>query len=364
MTREATLLQQLAERPDDRALRLVFSDWLLEQGDDRGEVIALWARGNLSLTERRRVARITSTHAARWLGPLASLSDLHRTRFHGGFLDELVCVPSRPPEAFAALLGEPRLATVRSLVVPPTQQPTALSGFLSSPVLAGLRRLELGSSDWQELKHTPQLGSLAPGRVVVGSWGMFRGELDGLRLVPLFQQASALGLSTTEYISPIAVSEIQRAVVDQQDALANFEELMLIARFGVFEGAGQWLLACDRSVGGTRFPTLQRWGVEYADVLFVRSREPGGPFDHLTIDLSLPEAGEKRASNSNNAEARIAAAGGVLVQLGPARLTSVVVKLPEGGRLRSSERGMLLAGARRSGTLQQFSVVGEAPIMP
>ncbi len=363
MTREATLLQQLAERPDDRALRLVFSDWLQEQGDERGEVIALWARGQLSLTERRKVARITSTHAARWLGPLASLSDLHRTRFTGGFLDELVCVPSRPAEAFAALTGEPRLATVRSLVVPPTHQPTALSGFLSSPVLRGLQRLELGSSDWKELKQAP-VGSLAPPRVVVGSWGMFLGELAPLRLVPLFQQASALGLSTTEYVSPIAVAEIQGAVVDQHDALANFEELMLIARFGVFEGAGQWLLACDRSVGGTRFPQLQRWGVEYADVMFVRSREPGGPFDHLTIDLSLPEAGEKRASNSNNAEARIAAAGGVLVQLGPAKLTSVVVKLPEGGRLRSSERGMLLAGARRSGTLQQFSVVGEAPIMP
>lgn len=366
MNREATLLQQLAERPDDRALRLVFSDWLQEQGDERGEVIALWGRGNLSLTERRRVARITTTQAGRWLGPLAPLTDLHRTRFVGGFVDELVCAPGRPPEAFAALTGEPRLATVRSLTVPPTQTSAQLGGFLSSPVLRRLQRLELGSSDWQELNLSLPSGPLAPPRVVVGSWGMFLKELTPLGRVALFQQASALGLSTTEYISPLAVSVIYDAVVSQHQAVERFEELMLIARFGVFEGAGNWLLACDldRGAVGTLLPGLLRWGVEYADVVFVRTREPGGRFDHLTIDLSLPETGEKRATTSNNAEARIAAAAGVLVQLGPARLTSVVVKLPEGGRLRSAERGALLAAARRSGSLEQFSVVGEAPILP
>lgn len=365
MTREATLLQQLAERPDDRALRLVFSDWLQEQGDERGEVIALWARGNLSLTERRRVARLTATHAGRWLGPLAPLSDLHRTRFVGGFVEELVCAHGRPPGAFAALTGEPRLATVRALTVPPSEAPAKLGGFLSSPVLRWLQRLELGSSDWQELELATG-AALAPPRVVVGSWGVFQKELAPLRRVALFQQATALGLSTTELINPMMVAEILQAVLLQHEALAHFEELMLTARYGILEGAAQWLLSCDRERGdaGRLFPRLQRWGVEYSDVVFVRSREDGGPLEHLTIDLSSPETGEKRVSTTNNAETRIATAGAVLVQLGPARLTSVVVKLPEGGRLRSHERGTLLAAARRSGSLQQFSVVGEASVLP
>ncbi|MDP1828395.1 MAG: TIGR02996 domain-containing protein [Archangium sp.] len=376
MDREATLLRQLAERPDDRALRLVFADWLLEQGDERGEVIALWARGGLSLTERRRVAKITAAHGAQWLGPLAPLADLHRTRFVGGFVEDLVCAPARSdfkhpagtPDRFASLAEEPRLATVRSLTVPAAQSPAQLGGFLSSPRLARLQRLELGSTDWQELILNPPLATpLAPPRVVVGSWGAFHKELAPLAGVKLFQQAKALGLATTEFINPLVVAEIHEAVLSQHRALMGFEEMMLAARYVVFEGAADWLLACDleRRATGTVFPRLLRWGVESGEVIFTRSREPGGPFDHLTIDLSLPEQGEKRMTSMKpNAEVRIATAAAVLVQLGPARLTSVVVKLAEGGRLRSQERHTLYAAARRSGSLEHFSIIGEAAVLP
>jgi hypothetical protein len=135
----------------------------------------------------------------------------------------------------------------------------------------------------------------------------------------------------------------------------------------VFEGAADWLLACDleRRATGTMFPNLLRWGVESGEVVFVRSREPGGPFNHLTIDLSAPETGERRAAATRpNAEVRIATAASVLVQLGPARLTSVVVKLPEGGRLRSQERHTLFAAARRSGSLEHFEILGEPAVLP
>ena len=364
MTREAALLKQLAERPEDRALRLVFADWLLEQGDERGEVIALWARGNLSLTERRRVAKITHAHAATWLGPLAPLADLHRTRFVGGFLEELVCSPGRAPALFASLTGEPRLATLHALVVPATQSPAMLGGFLSDPMLRQLQRLELGSTDWQELRGLPPQ-RLAPPRVVVGSWGAFHKELAPLADVRLFHQARALGLSTTEFINPNVVEEIHEAVLAQHRALANFEELMLMARYGVLEGVAAWLMACDAEprASGAMFPKLTRWGVESGEVSFVRSGEEGGAFNHLTIDLSGPESsGEKQASSTPPAEVRIATAASVLVLLGEARLTSVEVMLAEGGRLRSHERHTLFAAARRSGA--QFSIIGEAAVLP
>lgn len=368
MTREAALLTQLAQRPDDRSLRLVFSDWLLEQGDPRGEVIALWARGRLCLTERRRVAKLTATYASQWLGPLAALADLHRTRFTGGFLDELVCVAARP-ELFEALTGEVRLATARSLKVPPSRSALKLPGFLCSPVLRNLKRLELGSLDWQELRGAiaPPADLIQPAQVAVASWGAFHKELSPLAHVPLFQQAKALALSTTEFINPLSVAEIHEAVLAQHGALQGFEELMLTARYVVLEGAAEWLLACDLSRRATRtvFPKLRRWGVESGEVVFVRSREPGGPFNHLTIDLSAPEPGEKRAvATRPSAEVRIATAASVLVQLGPAKLTSVTVKLPEGGRLRSQERHTLFAAARRSGSLEHFSIDGEASVLP
>lgn len=367
MDRETALLLQLAERPDDPALRLVFSDWLQEQGDERGEVIALWARGNLSLTERRRVAKLTSLHGARWLGPLASLADLHRTRFVGGFVEELVCAPSRSPEVYTALTGDVRFATVRSLVVPPGQAALKLGPFLSSPAVRRLQKLELSSLDWQDLFSNPPMATpLAPPQVVVGSWGVFHKELAPLSRVQLFQQAKSLALSTTEFINPLVVADIHESVMDQHRALQGFEEIMLAARYVVFEGAADWLLACsERHATSAAFPNLLRWGVESGEVIFVRSRLPGGAFDHLTIDLSMPENGEKRASATRpNAEVRIATAASVLVQLGPARLTSVVVKLPEGGRLRSQERHTLFAAARRSGSLEHFEILGEAAVLP
>ncbi|HEY0881377.1 MAG TPA: TIGR02996 domain-containing protein [Archangium sp.] len=363
MSAEETLLRELAERPDDRALRLVFSDWLLERGDERGEVIALHERGNLSLTERRRVARITTAKSKDWLGPLAPLADPHRTRFTGGFLEELVCAPGRPQALFDALTNDPRLGTVRSLVVPAAQVPVPLGGFLGAPALRRLERLELGSTDWFELKRA-KFETLAPPQVVLGSWGVFTKELSPLVDVKLFMQGRALGLSTTEFVNPLVVDDVYGSLVSQHRALEHFESLTLMARYGVLEGAAAWLLAVDRQPAFTEamFPALEAWGVESGEVSFVRRREGSGAFSHLTIDLSLPEApGEKRATSLKpSAEVRIATAASVLVLLGPARLSAVDVKLPEGGRLRSHERHTLYAAARRSGTLERFTVLGEA----
>lgn len=363
MARAADLLFQLAERPDDRALRLVFADVLLEEGDERGEVIALCERGSLSLTEQRRVARITTARAAEWLGPLAPLADLQRTRFVAGFLDELVCVPNVARELFISLIGDPRLATVHGLSVAPVRRPARLAGFLGHPFLRRLERLELGSTDWQALRNFKAQG-LAPSRVTLASWGVFAQELAPLSDVPLFQQATSLGLSTTEFITPSRVDEVRTAVLSQARALRRVEELTLVARYGVLEGIAAWLLACDREPRQlkTQFPMLTRWGAESGDVFFQRTGEPGGPFNQLSIDLSAPEAmGEKRAaSHRPAAEMRIATAASVLVLLGAAQLTAVEIKLPAGGRLRNNERHALHAAARRSGTLEHFSIIGES----
>lgn len=353
MIREADILSQLSERPFDRELRLVYADWLQEQGDPRGEVIALSERGNLSLTERRRVARITSQHARAWLGPLGALADPHRTRFVGGFLHELACVATAPAEQWAALTGEPRLATVKILSLPPRLTPTPLTGFLSAPVLRGLARLELGTADWKALARLQPLGLQ---RAVVSSWGVFTRELAGLELIDAFTAAPTLGLASTEFANALVVTEIIRQVHAQLEAVRRFEEVRLFCRYGVMEGAARWLLEADRATDGL-LPEVRRWSVEASEVAFTRVR--GDTFSELRIDLSLPEArsGEKELSDSSNAfERRLAAAAGVLVQLAPAQLRSVKVLLAPGARLRPAESDTLRRAARRSGVLESFVI--------
>jgi uncharacterized protein (TIGR02996 family) len=355
---------QLAEHPEDRGLRLVFSDWLQERGDPRGEVIALCARGDLSLTEQRRVARLTVQHAAAWLGPLVGVADLARSRFVDGFLSELVCV-TRPSATFAALAGDPRLSTVRALGVAPGQTPTELKPFLSHPMLRGVQRLELGSTDWRELAAL-QAPQLAPREVVVSSWGVFERELAPLKQVPVFQRGQSLGLSTTEFMNNLVVAEVFEMLVQQAGALEGFRAVQLYSRYGVLEGCSSWLMAVDRL--GRVLPDLESWGVESGEVAFTRSRAGIGRFSHLLIDLSLPEGqGEKQlapAQLKSTLEVRIATAASVLVLLGPARLTSVEVKLGRGARLRPAERSALVSAARRSGSLERFEIQGEAAVLP
>ncbi len=349
-------MQRLAEHPDDRALRLVFADRLLEQGDPRGEVIALSERGTLSLSERRRVARLTDKHAAQWLGPLAPLADLQRTRFEGGFLEELVIAGSAPGDALARFAGAPELATVKSLAVAPGLRVTALRGFLSHPVLARLERLELGVLDWQALAGFAP-GALAPPVVAVAGFGVFTGELSPLAHVELLQRGKRLELLTTEFVNPLVATEIRQALAAQHRVLAACTELRLVARYAVFEGAVAWLLrGDDAGLLETLWPHGRRWGVDYAEVVFTLERDGEGRLSHLVVDCSARDV-------TGGLDKRINAAAGVLVQLAPARLTRVDVRLPSGAGLRKGERDALRAALRRSGTVEHFTL-GDEAILP
>ncbi|MGV3620687.1 MAG: TIGR02996 domain-containing protein, partial [Archangium sp.] len=335
MTREDEFLQRIAEQPDSKELRLVFADWLQEHGDPRGEVIALFERGELLLSERRRIARATALHSHNWLGPLSGVADLHRTRFIGGFVVELVCHGGRPADAWSRLIDEPRLATVRSFGLPPRQSPASLEPLLASKVWRSLDRLELGSDDWAALRSLPTLNVK---KAVVSSWGVFRRELAVLGDVPAFQRAPVLGLASTEFIQPLVVPEIVLHVREQHSALGHFEEVQLLCRYGAMEGAASWLLSADEATVEL-LPGVRRWTVAMSEVSFTRVRDEDA-FSSLEIDLSLPESstGEKEVLDVQSAfERRLALAASVLVQLAPARLRHVRVLLAPGARLRPKE---------------------------
>ncbi|MBS1121916.1 MAG: hypothetical protein H6Q90_4144 [Deltaproteobacteria bacterium] len=82
----ATLLriERVLDDPADLAERLVLSDWLLDHGDPRGELIALQL-GRPSRANALRVRELLRRHASDWLEGLSVWGGEHR--FVAGFLD-------------------------------------------------------------------------------------------------------------------------------------------------------------------------------------------------------------------------------------------------------------------------------------
>jgi uncharacterized protein (TIGR02996 family) len=78
MMTETDFLRSIHETPDDDDLRLVFADWLEDNGDPRGELMRVqveFARrpGDRELQARNRA--LLAEHAEGWLGPLRSKID-------------------------------------------------------------------------------------------------------------------------------------------------------------------------------------------------------------------------------------------------------------------------------------------------
>ncbi len=106
--RGSDLLDAIHAHPDDRAARAVYADWLIEQGDPRGEFIALQLARAVGDRPSPREVSLLRAHDKVWLAGL--VRHLRARTFENGFLVEC---------AFDARLGAPplddRLATVERL---------------------------------------------------------------------------------------------------------------------------------------------------------------------------------------------------------------------------------------------------------
>src|SRR5437773_2457581 len=95
MTRDEAFLLDILESPDDDTPRLVYADWLDEQGDPaRAEFIRLQietakpscdARRRLAGHERQR--QLLREHELRWTAPLHGI--VQRARFVRGFVEQV-----------------------------------------------------------------------------------------------------------------------------------------------------------------------------------------------------------------------------------------------------------------------------------
>ncbi|MCC6333207.1 MAG: TIGR02996 domain-containing protein [Myxococcales bacterium] len=352
MSQGDELLARLAERPFDRALRLVFADWLLDQGDPRGEVIALGAKGELSLTQRRRVQRLTEQHAAAWLGPLVTVADVSACRWEGGFL-ELFAVGAPPAPAWEAVAGDPRLATVRALQFSVLGEPRPAVAFLGHPVLRNVESLQLGAELLEAIGRQPL--AFAPRRLALLSWGTFDRELRELAVAQSMKSASRLDLITSEFINRIVTTDVRTAVLGFRAALQHFDEIELVARYGVTEGAAAWLESGHES-RAAELPRLTRWGTVFRDVRYTLTRV-GQRFPRLELDLSGPDG------SSVGLDVKVGDAASLLVLLKGLALTCVVIRLPPGARLKRQERDVLRTAVRRLGTVSTFQIE-DTPALP
>ena len=97
MTTADALLAAVIATPDDDLVRLVYADFVEENGDqDRGELIRVqcelgrlpeWDRVAAELRHRERV--LLARHGRRWLRELPTLDGVRWGAFHRGFVEDI-----------------------------------------------------------------------------------------------------------------------------------------------------------------------------------------------------------------------------------------------------------------------------------
>src|SRR5262249_55664530 len=80
------LLDAVYANPDDDGARRVYADWLLAQGDPRGEFIVTQLSLKRSPANLKREQAVLKQHATQWLGPLEPVVERKTMRFERGFL--------------------------------------------------------------------------------------------------------------------------------------------------------------------------------------------------------------------------------------------------------------------------------------
>lgn len=116
---EEDFLNGIASEPDDDGLRQVYADWLLERGDERGELILLQFQrleGGLTKAQATRERSLLHNNRRDWLGPLADVLKLRSVVFERGFLERCALKSgSGLANRLQGVVGDRHWATVREI---------------------------------------------------------------------------------------------------------------------------------------------------------------------------------------------------------------------------------------------------------
>ncbi len=336
---EDELLRRIAQRPFELEPRLVYADFLAEQGDPRAEVIALAARGQLSGAERRHLRRLVQDHSRRWLGPLEILADPAASVFVDGFLHTLVFNIGARSADLSAFLDEPRLSTVRVLNVATVKKSQPLSQFIRQPAFVSLERYVAGPVGLDALGGAPLPFTLST--LGVMDHGFFENALVPLADHPVAQRTARWELVSPLLFATLHAVELFAQLRPQLHVARSVKELRLVVPHGVLEGIGTWLTLPNENAAELlrRWPSGERWSLEAPGLTYVLERDEQGRFPHLDVHLS----GEW----TRDVEDSIARLISVLVLLGQAELSSVVIHVPPGLLPNKDHRLALKAAVRR-----------------
>ena len=159
---DQSFLQAVLDVPEDDAARLIYADWLLENGDPRGEFIQVQCRLAALRSddaERRlllaREKALLTKHGPAWLAPIARL--VEEARFRRGFVEQARLSAAQFLKNADLLL---RRTPLRSLEL--THLDGRLADVMASPHLGRIEVLDLsgnalGSRSLRLLSNCPFL---------------------------------------------------------------------------------------------------------------------------------------------------------------------------------------------------------------
>jgi uncharacterized protein (TIGR02996 family) len=160
------LLRAILDAPDDDAPRLIYADWLEEQGDsDRADFIRVQvalARSEVTDTRRvelrKRERALIQRHRQEWIDRLPSFVSSYQ--FDRGFVDNLIVVAEAFLENADVVF---QVAPVRHIKLVGARR--LLGALAAEPALARLASLDLSFNGiamrgLQELAASPYLGNL------------------------------------------------------------------------------------------------------------------------------------------------------------------------------------------------------------
>lgn len=337
------LVEAILAAPEDDAPRLVLSDWLLEQGDPRGELIAVQcalARADAAderLVDRRRaVAReraLLESHGDAWTATLREIAVASYV-FRRGFVEHVedyqgrdlgvVCQQLRPyapllrsatvsPTALQSLFTRGRAEFFEALRLErPSFSTLHLQLFTEALAEGRLAHLELNApyipevDTWRTLAELPlplvHLGVLVKTRDRVAN-----SFLDHLGGVEVRRSLRSLSLANLEVGAARALGALRAletlAVEDGQvvrDAFATFAELPALRSLDLASTTGR-----DPELGGFDLgallrgsPTLRRLrlsGVGLGDADAIAIAEHAGSARLRRLDLARNRIGDAGA---------------------------------------------------------------------
>ncbi|MER2559678.1 MAG: TIGR02996 domain-containing protein [Myxococcaceae bacterium] len=134
---EGDFLKWLAEAPTDLSRRHAFADSLQEQGNPRGEFMALQLSSTLEPKAQKRMAALQKKHERDWLRAFWKIKRNGTIRFQGGVLTGIDVV-HWGPAGDVPTPGEPQLATLERLWIDGGNS-EALRALVASPMLGAVR---------------------------------------------------------------------------------------------------------------------------------------------------------------------------------------------------------------------------------